>query len=442
MATRVEIAVIAAAALPATPRAAPLAGYGLLGMPLAFAALPVYVHWPALANAQWGLPLAGLGALLLVVRIIDAAVDPLVGRLADRWFARGVGATLVAMAVGGSLMLMGMVALFVHRPMSVDATPWIWAMAAAALLVTSLGFSVAQITHQAWGARLASPQLPASTWIAAREAAALAGVLAGSVLPPVLGWRTTLVVLALLLAAGLVALRLGRVPGRMSHDTLPSTVAGPTGNDLRIDAPFRRLLGVHALNGIASAVPATLIAFYVADVLGAAGHLPWLLLTYFVAAGASTPLWAAAVRRAGCWRCWGAAMALGLAAFGLVFTLGHGDVVGFFVVCIATGVAFGGETIASQACLVQHVEERGAARHGGASFGWWAMVAKLNLALAAGLALPLLGAAGYVPGAGGTPTPLVLGYAVLPCALKLAALALWWRCGGAVAVAPGASLRP
>ena len=62
-------------------------------------------------------------------------------------------------------------------------------------------------------------------------------------------------------------------------------------------------------------------------------------------------------------------------------------------------------------------------QHEGAYFGWWNFATKLNLALAAGLALPLLGWWGYTPGtrsADGLHT-LGLAYAVLPCALKLAA---------------------
>ena len=59
----------------------------------------------------------------------------------------------------------------------------------------------------------------------------------------------------------------------------------------------------------------------------------------------------------------------------------------------------------------------------GAYFGWWNLASKLNLALAAGLALPLLDLLGYQPG---TTSPeglqaLTLAYAVLPCALKLVA---------------------
>ena len=61
----------------------------------------------------------------------------------------------------------------------------------------------------------------------------------------------------------------------------------------------------------------------------------------------------------------------------------------------------------------------------GAYFGWWNFATKLNLALAAGLALPLLGLFGYAPGArdAAALNALVIAYCVLPCLLKLAAAA-------------------
>lgn len=64
-------------------------------------------------------------------------------------------------------------------------------------------------------------------------------------------------------------------------------------------------------------------------------------------------------------------------------------------------------------------------QHEGAYFGWWNFATKLNLALAAGVALPLLALLGYTPGTrseAGLQT-LSLAYAVLPCLLKLAAAA-------------------
>jgi len=53
------------------PRPA-LVAYGALGLPLAFAALPLYVHVPRLYAGEAGLSLAAVGAVLLAARIVDA----------------------------------------------------------------------------------------------------------------------------------------------------------------------------------------------------------------------------------------------------------------------------------------------------------------------------------------------------------------------------------
>ena len=69
----------------------------------------------------------------------------------------------------------------------------------------------------------------------------------------------------------------------------------------------------------------------------------------------------------------------------------------------------------------------------GAYFGWWNFATKLNLALAAGLALPLLAAFGYAPGGRDTAAlhALTLAYCLLPCLLKVGAAgllcAIWIR---------------
>jgi Na+/melibiose symporter-like transporter len=61
----------------------------------------------------------------------------------------------------------------------------------------------------------------------------------------------------------------------------------------------------------------------------------------------------------------------------------------------------------------------------GSYFGLWTLATKLNLALAAGIALPLLAALGYAPGVqdGATARALAWVYAGLPCILKVGALA-------------------
>jgi len=89
-------------------------------------------------------------------------------------------------------------------------------------------------------------------------------------------------------------------------------------------------------------------------------------------------------------------------------------------------VALGADLALPGALLAGLVADAGARGRGeGAYFGWWNFATKLNLALAAGLALPLLELAGYSPGSRSGPAldALVIAYCLLPCALKLAAAA-------------------
>ena len=70
--------------------------YGLLGAPLAMAALPVYIHTPKLYGDELGLGLALTGAILLASRAVDTLQDPWLGRLADALRRRTGGWTALA----------------------------------------------------------------------------------------------------------------------------------------------------------------------------------------------------------------------------------------------------------------------------------------------------------------------------------------------------------
>jgi Na+/melibiose symporter-like transporter len=92
------------------------------------------------------------------------------------------------------------------------------------------------------------------------------------------------------------------------------------------------------------------------------------------------------------------------------------------MVCVLTGLALGSDLVMPAALLAALISESGhAGRHEGAYFGVWSLATKLNLAIAAGLTLPMLSWLGYVPGRGSDTLMLALSYAALPSALKLAA---------------------
>ena len=105
------------------------------------------------------------------------------------------------------------------------------------------------------------------------------------------------------------------------------------------------------------------------------------------------------------------------------------DFTAFAIVCVLSGLAFGAD-LALPASLLADVIDDDEGRDGrpdGAYFGLWHLLEKLALALAAGLALPLLQLLGYAPGAvAGAGSALPWVYALLPCAIKLAAALMLW----------------
>jgi GPH family glycoside/pentoside/hexuronide:cation symporter len=398
--------------------------YGLLGLPLAFAALPLYVILPNHYAKQFGVPLAALGLVLLGARLFDALLDPWLGRLNDRLLAHSSRAVLAAGAGAALLLALGLVLLFapdwvMSAPDTADLLLWATAM----LIVTYLGYSLLSIAHQTWGALLGGNEMQRSRITSTRELLALIGVLLASVLPGLLGLPMALLPFVLVLALAWWTWSRSQPPERVSEPDSASLW-----QPLR-ESRFRRLLGVFMLNGIASAIPATLVLFFVQDRLQAPAHLePAFLGSYFLSAAASMPLWLMLVRRIGLARSWGIGMMLAVGVFVWAARLGAGDTTGFLAVCVLSGVALGADLALPSALLaglLQTPRDGGGQAAAGACFGWWNFAAKLNLALAAGLALPLLEAMGYVPGSRDPQAlqALVLAYCLLPCLLKL--LAAW-----------------
>lgn len=401
--------------------------YGVLGLPLAFAALPIYVHVPRLYADGFGIGLGLIGGVLLATRVVDALTDPLIGWVSDRYALRR---PLIGLAV--LILGLGLPALLAP-PADVGA-PWL----VAVLIVVSLGYSLATINHAAWGAELGPDPDSRTRLVASREGFGLLGVILAAALPGVLAdqlasglARMVWVFVPLLLISAWLSL--GTLPGVSRPAPAASLPWSAVGQALG-DRAFVALLAVFALNGVAAAVPASTVLFFVADVVQRDDLGGVFLAVYFVSGGVGLPLWVALAGRVGKLRAWLAGMVLAIGVFIWAGQIGAGEVAAFAAICVLSGLALGADLSLPQAMLVDLIARplaaaKGSGVGGGTGFGLWALVSKLNLALAAGLALPLLAALGYSPGSRepGALAALSAVYAVLPVGLKLLAAAVLWR---------------
>ena len=401
--------------------------YGALGLPLAMAALPVYVHVPRLYAEVSGLSLSLLGILLLASRLADAFIDPLLGGWSDRAAKRQ---RLILLAL--PLLAIGMVTLL--HPPQVGAAAWLL----GSMLFTYFAFSLSSVAYQAWGAEIGRDAGERTRLTASREGFGLVGVVLAAVLPGLLapdaaqGLSRMSWLFALLLVVTAM-LTLSGAPPATSRTPATGKLFGGLWPVLA-DRRFRKLLTVFIVNGIAAALPATLVLFFVDDVLHAEAWGGAFLALYFVSGIGFLPLWVMLSRRYGQVPAWVASMIVAIVAFSWAWTLGAGDVLAFAVICLLSGAALGAD-LTLPAALLADIAEEGKGRpeqaehraQAGAYFGWWNLVAKLNLALAAGLALPLLDQFGYQPGVAGSTLALSAVYGLLPLCFKTLAAALVWR---------------
>lgn len=400
--------------------------YGLPGFVLAFAALPLYLLTPALYAEGLGMSLAAVGLVLMLTRLTDAFADPIIGRWMDksrtglwRWMAAG----LVVMAIS--------LALLVNPPVDwlKQADPsgrliLVWLGLTA--LAVSLGNSVATLAHQSWAVAWTNETASQTRLVAAREAMALFGVIIAAVIA---AQRSGTAMAVVVLVGGVVAIvftsRLqkfgaaSRTGSEQKHAVWRQMLSQPA---------FVRLLSAFGVNALANAVPATLVLFFLSDLLGATSNQSSALLAaYFAAAALGVPVWSWVGRRLGPMTTWRIAMLIAVAAFIWTLTLQRGDIGAFTIICLATGFALGAELVCPPLLLGRLIDQRG---HRGqlesSYFGIWNLIIKLALAFAAGLALPILGLLSYAPGQSMLDSnnlhALQWAYAGVPCVLKCIAI--------------------
>jgi len=394
------------------------ARYGALGLPLAFASLPLYVHVPAFYATQTGLGIAQIGVILLSVRLVDMVADPLIGGFSDRFQNRRRAILWSAVP----LFALGFAALF-HPLAGVSAGLWL----AGTLVLVYAGYSAIAVNYYAVGVGLAG-QAGGHTRLALwREGAMLLGVLLAALLPSLLAGGETgtaaysaygLLFAALLPMAALVTLTLPfPVSPASSRRLFPFHV-------LRL-VPVRWALAVTFFNALPAAITSTLFLFFVTDVLEAPAHAGGLLALYFLSAVAGIPLWSRVGVRMGLTGSILAAMLFAIVVFGWASRLGPGDLAQFYLICFLSGLTLGADTVLMPALfagLLDSTEEEA-----GAAFGWWHFLNKAALALAAGIMLPLLALGGYAPNASPEPAALSLlsaAYALAPCVCKALAAAI------------------
>ncbi|MEL6550540.1 MAG: MFS transporter [Pseudomonadota bacterium] len=403
----------------ASPLRNRLPAYTLFGAILAAAGLPIYIYAPPYYAETYGVSLAGIGAVLFWLRLFDAVQDPALGWVSERLGGRRG----LAVALGGGCLALAMVGLFA-------VTPPFWPLAWFALTITLLfsSFSFLNINFYAQGVQksesIEGGHVRLAMW---REGGALLGVCIAAVAPTLLeGYvAAPFATFAFAFAVVVFFAVLAMAPEwtrKMEAEATPVKV-------ILQDTLALKLLVLALVNATPLAVSSTLFLFFVEDRLAAPGWEGPLLVLFFLSGAAAAPFWSKAAERFGPKPVLFTAMVTAIAAFGGAAFLDEGDVILFAVICVTSGATIGADLVLLPALFSARMAA--ISPNGGQGFGLWSLVQKFTLAFAAIALLPLLEASGFEAGSATQPsealTLLTILYALVPCGLKVIAIAILAR---------------
>lgn len=409
-------------------------------LPLAALGLPLVVYLPPYYAGALGLPLATVGFLFALVRIIDIPLDPLIGAAMDQTRSR-FGQFRPWLFAGSLVMMAGVFLLFTESP---GVSP---EKAFLNLFVLFLGYSMTFLAQTSWGSRLSPDYAERARIFGWWTAFNVLGTILVLLIPPLVGGLDAaggqgagVQAMGWFIIALLPLTMLGTVL------TVPEGQAAAPPHGISVSAlrdimSDRRMLKLLALDLMLAGIPAiagALFLFMFTQVKGfTAQQTSVLLLFYFVAGLAAAPLWIRAAARYGKHRAVGAAAAgVALAQLGIL-AIPAGN-----LPLAALGMAIAGLPFAAPGFLLRSMladlndalrldRQRDGAEvrdTTGLTFALLTATAKLGYAAPVGLLYPLLALFGFDPAPDATNeglaiTGLILVFVVPP--LVFGAISLW-----------------
>lgn len=397
--------------------------YASLALPMAFASIPLYLYTPDFYATRYQLSLSFMGIALLVLRLIDALQDPLIGYLSDRFPHR----RLPAMYIAACLLCVGFYGLY--HPFTDAYSFWFILF----LFISTSAYSVVTINLNALGGLWSDDHQQKLMIVATREGLALFGVITAVFMPHIFAEQSNPYTMTSLLLVGLVGLGLRQFYQWQQQQPWVQHIQ-PVATDRAtrpwsISPNIRWFFGIYLISMLASSIPGVLVVFFIRDRLQLEAYTGLFLAIYFVSAMLSISLWQALAKRMGSANTWWYSMLLAIGFFIWAYGLEAGDFWPYLIICVLSGMALGAEILLPPTLLADYLHQAHEQAQASFLFSLLTFIGKFCLALAIAASFLWLDAIEFVPQGENDPHTLhmlSINYALVPCVCKgLAALWLY-----------------
>lgn len=400
-----------------------------LALPLAFVGVPIYLNIADFYVRNFGLSLALIGALLVVIRIIDAVFDPIIGHFSDKLAQNNFGHKLLIYVASFFLSLSFY--LVFNPPKNLDhilAIIWFF----CSLTATYFFFNITIINFESIIALKAKNDEERLKINSIKEFFGIIGMILAFLIPTILtkfleiDQGSSYLILSICFAI-LILIAVGGFLKRIHIEEKRSEIKLEKRGFYEVlkDKKFLTLLLIFLINGIAVSLPAANLNFYVRDVLGREEELGWFLTVYFLSSCLFMPIWGIILAKIGVIKVWIVSILGSVITFAFIYFLRPENANYFYLICFFAGLFLGPDLILPPTLLAKITKKNQELTS--SYFSLWNFITKMSLMLASSISFIALDFAGYSPGKlsnSFSPQIIVFFYALLPCCIKLVTIFL------------------
>ncbi len=271
-----------------------MALFGLPEFATYLAVIPISLYIPFFYSRDLGLSITAVGLVLMVARISDVIIDPLIGALSDRtklaW-----GRRKIWMVAGAPLMMASAYALFVATSPVTNMYLLGWSM------LLWLGWTMINIPYYAWGAELSTDFDERTQITGWRQAWGFAGNISVLLVPvaaaKLFGYggvaREALVIIAgmvLILLPLLIGLTVWKLPERIVASPAHQPILRAA-RDMLSNGSFLILFFGFMLMSLGTTMIGTLFMLFTTFAMGLERQAQPILLAYFAVNLIGLPFW-------------------------------------------------------------------------------------------------------------------------------------------------------
>ena len=409
--------------------------YSMISLPMAALYFPIFIYLANFYALDYSFSLGMIGIVFLLIRLLDAFTDPIMGYLSDQ-VKSFFGGRKVWFLISLPLIILGCWKLFVP-PKNEEITISYFIIY---LTILTIGWTIIWTPYYAMGAELSKRYVEKSYITLIRESFAIFGIIISGVLYSIANdtseafyFIALFVVITLPIAVIMCFLF---VKEEKSETKRKFEIFNLTEiySAFKNNFMLRRLLIAYFINGAANGLPAALFIFYVDHNLKTPNLSGYMIMIYFLSAIVATPLWLFLSRKLDKNRLWCLSMIYASFIFSMAFFLGNGDWIFFIVICILSGFALSADLAiptSIQADLVEIETLKTNKLQTGTFFAVWSIATKGAVALSTGSALYFLSLSGFDANkeinSEFSINSLLFMYAILPVILKSIAILLMWK---------------